>query len=262
MLLACPICQAQYEVPEDAIPEAGCEVQCSACGETWFQPHPQASFPIENIRGDQRLQDFAYIKGAIEHNSESQPGEPSNRDLQSPIFNNPTAIQRPPIAPAVAEVLRQEADREAKVRAASVFVEDQAPLEADIPPALETAQTSFPTGPAAPINALPSAPLPAPASEPDQLQADKTAPAPKPITAQNADTPSHSLGRLGFTTGVAAVMAALLFYLYAETLSNAAPSLTPYADLYTLWVDAQRQSVDPLIDQSVLWVLAQVKQVF
>ncbi|HBY13722.1 MAG TPA: hypothetical protein DEG78_11180 [Rhodobacteraceae bacterium] len=104
--------------------------------------------------------------------------------------------------------------------------------------------------------------MPAPASEPDQLQADKTAPAPKPITAQNADTPSHSLGRLGFTTGVAAVMAALLFYLYAETLSNAAPSLTPYADLYTLWVDAQRQRVDPLIDQSVLWVLAQVKQVF
>ena len=96
MLLACPICQAQYEVPEDAIPEAGCEVQCSACGETWFQPHPQASFPIENIRGDQRLQDFAYIKGAIEHNSESQSSEPSNRDLQSPIFNNPTAIQRPP----------------------------------------------------------------------------------------------------------------------------------------------------------------------
>ena len=229
MLLACPICQAQYEVPEDAIPEAGCEVQCSACGETWFQPHPQASFPIENIRGDQRLQDFAYIKVAIEHNSESQSSEPSNRDLQSPIFNNPTAIQRPPIAPAVAEVLRQEADREAKVRAASVFVEDQAPLEADIPPALE---------------------------------ADETAPAPKPITAQNADTPSHSLGRLGFTTGVAAVMAALLFYLYAETLSNAAPSLTPYADLYTLWVDAQRQRVDPLIDQSVLWVLAQVKQVF
>ena len=34
------------------------------------------------------------------------------------------------------------------------------------------------------------------------------------------------------------------------------------ADLYTLWVDAQRQRVDPLIDQSVLWVLAQVKQVF
>ena len=168
----------------------------------------------------------------------------------------------PPIAPAVAEVLRQEADRESKVRAASVFVEDQAPLEADIPPALETAQTSFPTGPAAPINALPSAPLPAPASEPDQLEAYETAPAPKPITAQNADTSSHSLGRLGFTTGVATVMAALLFYLYAETLSNAAPSLTPYADLYTLWVDAQRQSVDPLIDQSVLWVLAQVKQVF
>ena len=262
MLLACPICQAQYEVPEDAIPEAGCEVQCSACGETWFQPHPQASFPIENIRGDQRLQDFAYIKGVIEHNSESQQTEPSNRDAQSPIFNNPTAIQRPPIAPAVAEVLRQEADREARVRAASVFAEDQAPLEADTPPALETAQSGLQAGPAAPINAFPSAPSPAAASGSNQFEAEATAPMPKPNTAQNADTPSYSSGRIGFITGVAAVMAALLFYLYAETLSSAAPSLTPYADLYTLWVDDQRQRINPLIDQSVLWVLAQVKQVF
>ena len=262
MLLACPICQAQYEVPEDAIPEAGCEVQCSACGETWFQPHPQASFPIENIRGDQRLQDFAYIKGVMEHNSESQPTEPSNRDAQSPIFNNPTAIQRPPIAPAVAEVLRQEADREARVRAASVFAEDQAPLEADTPPALETAQSGLQAGPAAPINAFPSAPSPAAASGSNQFEAEATAPAPKSNTTQNADAPSYRSGRLGFITGVAAVMAALLFYLYAETLSSAAPSLTPYADLYTLWVDAQRQRINPLIDQSVLWVLAQVKQVF
>ena len=262
MLLACPICQAQYEVPEDAIPETGCEVQCSACGETWFQPHPQATFPIENIRGDQRLQDFAYIKGAIEHNSESEPTEPGNRDAQSPIFNNPTAIQRPPIAPAVAEVLRQEADREARVRAASVFAEDQAPRETDTPAALETAQSSLQATPAAPTNAFPSAPPSAAASEPDQFEAEETAPAPKPNTAQNADAPSYSSGRLGFIIGVAAVMAALLFYLYAETLSSAAPSLTPYADLYTLWVDAQRQRVDPLIDQSVLWVLAQVKQVF
>ena len=262
MLLACPICQAQYEVPEDAIPEAGCEVQCSACGETWFQPHPQASFPIENIRGDQRLQDFAYIKGVIEHNSESQLNEPSNRDAQSPIFNNPTAIQRPPIAPAVAEVLRQEADREARVRAASVFAEDQALLEADTPPAIETAQSGLQAAPAAPINAFPSAPSPAATSESNQFEAEETEPAPKPNTAQNADAQSYSSGRLGFITGVAAVMAALIFYLYAETFSSAAPSLTPYADLYTLWVDAQRQRVNPFIDQSVLWVLAQVKQVF
>ena len=37
MLLACPNCDARYEVPNDAIPENGRDVQCSNCGHAWFQ---------------------------------------------------------------------------------------------------------------------------------------------------------------------------------------------------------------------------------
>jgi len=37
MRLTCPNCTAQYEVPADAIPENGRDVQCSACDHTWFQ---------------------------------------------------------------------------------------------------------------------------------------------------------------------------------------------------------------------------------
>ena len=262
MLLACPICQAQYEVPEDAIPEVGCEVQCSACGETWFQPHPRASFPIQNIRGDQRLQDFAYIKGAIEHYSEKESTASSTHDSQSPIFNNPTAIQRPPIATAVAEVLRQEADREAKERAASVFSENQTPFEADIPPAPENVQESVQELHSAPINTPISAPAPIQPSEPDQLKADEIAPAPKPNIAQNKNAQSHSSSRLGFIIGFTAVMVALIFYLYADVLRSAVPILIPYTDPYMLWVDVQRQRVDPIIDQSVMWILEQAEQVF
>ena len=40
MRLTCPNCGAQYEVPDDVIPLAGRDVQCSNCGDTWFQPHP------------------------------------------------------------------------------------------------------------------------------------------------------------------------------------------------------------------------------
>ncbi|MCA0919110.1 zinc-ribbon domain-containing protein [Pseudooceanicola nanhaiensis] len=40
MRLVCPNCGAQYEVPDEVIPEAGRDVQCSACGDTWFQHHP------------------------------------------------------------------------------------------------------------------------------------------------------------------------------------------------------------------------------
>lgn len=38
MRLICPNCGAQYEVPEDVIPDEGRDVQCSNCGDTWYQP--------------------------------------------------------------------------------------------------------------------------------------------------------------------------------------------------------------------------------
>lgn len=40
MRLTCPNCDAQYEVPDDVIPQDGRDVQCSNCGNTWFQAHP------------------------------------------------------------------------------------------------------------------------------------------------------------------------------------------------------------------------------
>ena len=40
MRLSCPNCGAQYEVPAEVIPENGRDVQCSNCGHTWFQLHP------------------------------------------------------------------------------------------------------------------------------------------------------------------------------------------------------------------------------
>ncbi len=40
MRLVCPNCGAQYEVPLDVVPTEGRDVQCSNCGITWFQRHP------------------------------------------------------------------------------------------------------------------------------------------------------------------------------------------------------------------------------
>ena len=37
MRLICPSCGAQYEVDESVIPDAGRDVQCSNCGNAWFQ---------------------------------------------------------------------------------------------------------------------------------------------------------------------------------------------------------------------------------
>ncbi|MGB1236275.1 MAG: zinc-ribbon domain-containing protein, partial [Planktomarina sp.] len=41
MRLTCTNCDARYEVPDDAVPAAGRDVQCSNCGHTWFaKPKP------------------------------------------------------------------------------------------------------------------------------------------------------------------------------------------------------------------------------
>lgn len=37
MRLVCPNCEAKYEVPDDAIPDTGRDVQCANCGHAWFQ---------------------------------------------------------------------------------------------------------------------------------------------------------------------------------------------------------------------------------
>ncbi|MGL4312074.1 MAG: zinc-ribbon domain-containing protein [Paracoccaceae bacterium] len=49
MRLFCPNCDAQYEVGEGVIPPEGREVQCSACGHTWFQ---QALGAVVDMHGD------------------------------------------------------------------------------------------------------------------------------------------------------------------------------------------------------------------
>jgi len=45
MRLVCPNCAATYEVPEDAIPDSGRDVQCASCGHAWFFQRPQTDYP-------------------------------------------------------------------------------------------------------------------------------------------------------------------------------------------------------------------------
>lgn len=45
MRIVCPGCNAQYEIDSNLLPVEGREVQCSACGNVWFQAHPDASPP-------------------------------------------------------------------------------------------------------------------------------------------------------------------------------------------------------------------------
>ncbi|MCM2563461.1 zinc-ribbon domain-containing protein [Lutimaribacter sp. EGI FJ00015] len=52
MRLVCPNCGAQYEVPDDVIPETGRDVQCSNCGNTWFQVHADQDTGLSDDLGE------------------------------------------------------------------------------------------------------------------------------------------------------------------------------------------------------------------
>ncbi|MCC5969595.1 MAG: zinc-ribbon domain-containing protein [Pararhodobacter sp.] len=82
MRLTCPNCKAQYEIDGSAIPETGRDVQCSACGTTWFQ------YP-ETHDGSSTAEDDEPVDGSA---------------------STPTAPPR--IDQSVLDVLREEAERE------------------------------------------------------------------------------------------------------------------------------------------------------
>jgi predicted Zn finger-like uncharacterized protein len=102
MRLTCPNCGAQYEVPDAVIPVAGRDVQCSNCGTTWFQHHPDhaTAEPADPGTG---------ADGAPGPDDPEEASDPGPKPA-------PGAGRR--LDPSVADILRQEADRERAARAA------------------------------------------------------------------------------------------------------------------------------------------------
>lgn len=130
MRLICPNCGAQYEVADDVIPQAGRDVQCSNCGQTWFE-HPGASEAAE---------DGIDLPPPPAPESETTPepepapepeAEPENIPVSEPESDDPSGDdtgdddspapnqpERRELDPDVASILREEADREEAARQA------------------------------------------------------------------------------------------------------------------------------------------------
>lgn len=96
MRLICPNCDAQYEVPDDVMPTTGRDVQCSNCGQTWFQHHPS----------DEGIAEPEVVAEDEEVSAPPPPPPP-------PVQAEP---QRKQLDPAVADILRQEAEAEQAAR--------------------------------------------------------------------------------------------------------------------------------------------------
>ena len=98
MLIKCPNCNAQYEVPNDIIPAAGRDVQCSSCSKTWF---------ITSLSGKKSTKDKVSKYESLEkgnlskfETTESFLTDKSNKQVDRDVL----------------EILREEADREIQAR--------------------------------------------------------------------------------------------------------------------------------------------------
>lgn len=145
MRLTCPNCDAQYEVPEDVMPPEGRDVQCSNCGQTWFQDHPDTMAARQDAPDDTVHEDEEVIRAEPESfDGELGPelDEEISRDNEDPVADVPTlepdptpdsepdlapedepelepestAPPRRSLDPAVTDVLREEAELEAQAR--------------------------------------------------------------------------------------------------------------------------------------------------
>ena len=121
MRLICPNCDAQYEVPDNVIPEAGRDVQCSDCGNTWFQePASAASAQEDPVLERQAippevseiLQEEAAFEQAAREREAMQPiaEEPQYEASPAP---KPAPAQNNPFAGIVDE---EESDHERRAR--------------------------------------------------------------------------------------------------------------------------------------------------
>ncbi|MFY9207217.1 MAG: zinc-ribbon domain-containing protein [Yoonia sp.] len=128
MRLICPNCGAQYEVADDVIPEDGRDVQCSNCAHTWFEDRgasdeedefsEEVAAPSIELDGDKDDDDALW-------------GAEVYAQKPAPAAKMPPKRQE--LDPSIADILREEAAREAAARRAEAdsAIDDQADLGLD-----------------------------------------------------------------------------------------------------------------------------------
>ncbi|MEQ6202315.1 zinc-ribbon domain-containing protein [Sulfitobacter sp. HNIBRBA2951] len=257
MRLICPNCDAQYEVPDDVMPKAGRDVQCSNCGQTWFQNHPDFEPTAEEAAED--------IPAPDEEVAPPPPPPP-------PPAKEP---ERKQLDPAVADILRQEAEAEQAARrsAPQGGLESQPDLGMDLEDSMpeaeadrrarearermarlrgnEDAQLKASTG------AEEAAAAAALGSRRDLLpDIDEINSTLRSGSGRNGgaelepeiEAPTHQRKRRGFRTGFLTVLLIFIvlavLYIFAPRLAEAVPALEAPLQSYVMMVDNGRAWLD------------------
>ena len=253
MRLVCPNCDAKYEVPDDAIPQSGRDVQCANCDHAWFQMKPgtEPAAP-EKVVAEPVIEAPAPTP---EVSAEPAPAEPE----AVPAPAETTATKGYAVDDSVLAILREEAEREAKARSSEarpIETQTDLGLEAAIPAAAAIAATS--TRSPDPVHDTPVDDATRPSARrdllPDVEEINSTLrPSERPVDpdAEIDALPDLTGGRNSFRSGFLIVMAlaivGLVTYLAAPQLAQQVPSLEGPLSSYVGVIDTMRLQLDGLM---------------
>ena len=273
MRLTCPNCDAEYEVPDDVVPEEGRDVQCSNCGKTWFQHHPDHA-PEETPAEDDDI-----VPEAEEPSSDEEADLDEDDDDDEEASLPPAAAAAKPqdVDPAVADILREEAEaeQEARRKSRSETLESQPDL--GLPNADDAEESDQ-------RQAEARARMARMRGEPEQMsEADVNAAAVSSrrdllpdieeinstLRTENdrasgadgqaqIDAPSEARRKRGFRRGfmwmiILFVLLALL-YIYAPRLAQAVPALDGVLSNYVTMIDNLRVGLDARVQGVLRWL--------
>lgn len=289
MRIVCPNCDAQYEVPASVIPAEGRDVECSSCGTTWFQHHPDhvSEEPAETDPVEAESQPDPAPEP--EHSEDVAPQATPSEDAEDEAEEDdaPTtpaaAANRParrPVDPGVADILREEAAREQAARKAEALEVqtdlnlDPAPLAKPDPAQPKAPPAATPT-PRSETKPEPDAPEHDPNSlrEPtsrrgllpdiEEINSTLRSTADRDVAGDDLspDAPLQNRQkrsfRRGFTLAIALVAIGALAYVFKPEIIEAAPQLAPALDSYTAMVDDARLWLNAQLTALTDWLDAQ-----
>lgn len=294
MRLICPSCGAQYEVPAEVIPSEGRDVQCSACSNTWFQPHPDQDSALADEVDAPSVEPVAPPPDAPEAEPGSEAAdaqsEPvSNEDApaaaQSEAEDHEETAQEPaqrPLDEEVANVLREEAAYEAAARARDQQggLESQPDLGLE-PPAEDeagrrtrearermarmrgeaepAAQAAASAGVAGAVAGSRRELLPDVEEINSTLRSSgERRPAAAADTDLQGTTPKvrskRRRFRLGFYPIILLTLLALAVYIFAPQITQIVPQAKPYVTQYVEQIEALRGWLSSGVDTGLKWL--------
>lgn len=271
MRLLCPNCGAQYEVDGSMIPDEGRDVQCSNCGQTWFQEPEEVDLGLAP-------EPRAVPEPEPQPEPEPPVHEPEVAPDETPVAREAAAFKaatasapEPPSAPAtgidenVLGILREEAEREIDARRAE-GIETQTELgltegsdpgarRKDLRERMAALRDEDDLDSEEEISPEPNGPRSGLLPDIEEINsslspAEDSAPMAPPVDPEAEEAARRSGFRIGFMLMMLLAILLVAAYAYAPMIARAVPAAEPIVIVYVDLANSARAGIDDAMARS------------